>query len=220
MLKHFLTTTLIISWCVIWSALWAYASFEWVCRAANYRRHGGVVPTDAVIFPTLGLAPLVIVLGWSLFGINLIYPVAIVEGSWPLVSAAAIPALVLFVVSGLWRSVTRGIVEHHDRWRGSPFVLLARTVGRGERAALRRLVLMSTLTEAWGACLPWLFGELLAIEVIFNAPGLALDAWHLARVRDLGGLGQSLAWLLAIYSGCCITSARIHQWLGRKLESF
>ena len=59
-------------------------------------------------------------------------------------------------------------------------------------------------------------GELIVVETVFNAPGLGLDAWHLARTRDLEGLATTIGWLTRFTRS---PPRRFAPWLRRRIHS-
>lgn len=218
MLKYFQTTTLILLWCFALTLVWAYGAYR---RAARSSRAGTLSASLAgVIAPALVVGPLALVLAFRALGINLLFPVHFFAELQTLLAAAFAPALVLVVSSGLAGSLTRQIRKEYAYWEAKTFTLMTRAVGRRTEDALRRLVLVKSLCGAWSQCLPWLFGELIIVESVFNAPGLGLDAWHLARVRDLNGLATTIAWLGVLYGACVLLTATVNRWIGRRLESY
>lgn len=218
MFRYFQTTTLILLWCLVLTLVWSFGSY-W--RAA---RRNGVGRRSAGLFgliaPALVLGPLALVFAFRALGINLLFPVSFFAEIDTLTLAAIAPAIVLVLASGLIGNLSRQIDVEYTHWHGKTFALMARAVGRRPADALRRLVMVKSLAVAWSQCLPWLFGELIIVETVFNAPGLGLDAWHLARTRNLAGLAETIAWLAALYALCVILTTMVNRWLGRRLESY
>jgi ABC-type dipeptide/oligopeptide/nickel transport system permease component len=105
-------------------------------------------------------------------------------------------------------------------WRQKPFVALTLAKGGTESMALRKLVILKSLAEGWSQCLPWLFGELIIVEAMFNAPGLGLDTWNMAKMRNMEGLFQSLLWLGGIYLLSFWLTVRWNRWIGNRLEGY
>src|SRR5690606_11099717 len=129
------------------------------------------------------------------FEITLLFPLHFFADVWTLLWAYFIPALVLMMASGVPFVLSEAIRREYAHWQGRSFAVVALAMGRRKPEVLRRLVLVKTPTGTWTQCLPWLFGELIIVETVFNAPGLGLDASHLARTRDLAGLGEVVFWL-------------------------
>lgn len=224
MLKYLATTTLILLWCLALSLGWAALVYAVVGRDGRARgaESGGRAARGSyagLIVPALVAAPLAVVLGFRL-GVSLLYPVVLFADAGALVRAALPPALVLVLASGLGGSLARQVARETRHWRAKPFALSALATGQSPARLLRRLVLVKALAGAWSRCLPWLFGELVVVEAVFNAPGLGLDAWHAARVQDLAGLAVTVAQLAALYAVCVGAAALTQRRLGRRLESY
>ena len=220
MIKYAETTTLILLWCFLLSVGWAWLVYG---LQAYFRRGPLVTRTQlagTAILPALVVGPLVLVAAFRLAGINLLYPVHFFATLPALAGAALVPSLVLLVASGMAATVRRNVIEEYELWSAKTFALVVLAVGRSPHHVLRRLVMTKALAQAWSQCLPWAFGELIIIETVFNAPGLGLDAWHLARVHDLAGLGEIVAWLAALYLLCVGLTVAVNRWLGRRLESY
>lgn len=221
MLKYFQTTTLILAWCFALTLIWAFVAYRRTARSSTPRNpRASTAALAGIIAPALVIGPLALVLAFRALGINLLFPVHFFAELQTLLAAALAPALVLVLSSGLAGSLTRQIRREYSYWEAKTFALMTRAVGRRTEDALRRLVLIKSLCGAWSQCLPWLFGELIIVETVFNAPGLGLDAWHLARARDLTGLGETIAWLAVLYGSCVLLTAGVNRWIGRRLESY
>ena len=219
MLKYFQTTTLILLWCAVLSLALASATY-WFTAFRHERRGRGRASTTGLIMPALVVAPLALAAAFRLIGVNLLFPVHFFADFWSLAGAAFAPAAVLILSSGLAGSLWRQIHREYAHWRAKTFALMATAIGKKPETALRRLVLAKALASAWTQSLPWLFGELIIVEAVFNAPGLGLDAWHLARVRDLPGLGETILWLAALYGTAVLVTGVINRWLGVRLSSY
>jgi ABC-type dipeptide/oligopeptide/nickel transport system permease component len=228
-ITYFETTALILACCFALSLAVSWLAFGRATRRRGTEsvtskqreaeRLGSALGGGAVL-PALVLGSIALVGGFRWLGINLLYPVRVLSDGTDMLRAAAAPAIVLVLASGLAGTLVRSIAVECDRWRRQPFVVFARALGRGEAAALRRLVLVKSVSAAWGRCLPWLFGELIVVEVVFNAPGLGLDAWHAAQARDPVAMATALVWLAGLYGICALAAAAAHGWIGRRLESY
>ncbi len=172
------------------------------------------------IVPALVTGPLLILGAWRLFQVNLIYPVHLLSHIAELFRFAVVPSIVLIFASGLGIHLWRKIEIESARWQSARFVLLAKAVGKNPRSQVRLLVLRKSLLESWSAALPWLFGELMIVEAVFNAPGLGLEVWHRARTRDADGFVMSLLSLVAIYLLLSFSLRWSQRRLGQKLEGW
>jgi ABC-type dipeptide/oligopeptide/nickel transport system permease component len=221
MLEHWQTTGLILAWCMLLSAAVGWAAFAAATRAAARQS----VARDAAfnagfVLPTLVVAPAVVAAGFRLFGLNLLFPVHLFAGLGDLVLAALAPATVLMLASGLAPTIWRQVRREHAFWRQKPFATAAQAYGKPVDAGLRPLVLAKALSAGWAQCLPWLFGELIVAEAIFNAPGLGLAAWTLAKQRDLHGLVAVAGWTGGLYLVCAGGSLALSRRIGRRLEGY
>ncbi len=221
MIKYAQTTTLILFWCFLFSVGWT--GFVYALQA--YRKDAGRgLPkpklSGAAILPALVVGPVMLVTAFRVAGINLLFPVHFFASFAALAAAALVPAGVLLVASGMAAAVRRATLTEYEVWSAKTFTRVALAVGRSPHRVLRRLVIVKALTQAWSQCLPWAFGELIIVETVFNAPGLGLDAWHLARTRDLAGLGEVVVWLAGLYLACVGATALVNRWLGKRLESY
>lgn len=219
MLKYLQTTTLILAWCAVLSLVLSWIIY--VLASSRHERRGrGKMPLSGVILPALVVAPIALATAFKVLGWNLLFPVHFFTDWQTLTVAALAPALVLVLSSGLAGSLWRLTHREYAHWRGKTFAVMATATGQRPEAALRRLVLAKSLCSSWSQCLPWLFGELIIVEVVFNAPGLGLDAWQLAKVRDLAGLSETILWLAGLYAFAVSLTAALNHWLGRRLESY
>jgi ABC-type dipeptide/oligopeptide/nickel transport system permease component len=217
MFKYFQTTTLILVWCFLLTSLWALLVFYWT----SLRTSKNPSPASSTaLLPGMVLAPLLLTGGYHLLGLNLLFPIHFFAEWHRIVIAAFVPALVLILASGLFGTIHSGIRFEYNYWSQKSFATVATSIGQSLPKALRRLVVFKTLAGAWSRCLPWLFGELIVIEAIFNAPGLGLDAWEMAKTRNIEGLALSIFWLSLLYLACVGISAAINRWIGRRLSSY
>ncbi len=170
--------------------------------------------------PVLLVAPLLLVVGFRAFGINFIYPVTFDSTFFDLVLAGIAPAFVLAYASGLIPTVSASVSSELDFWARKPFVLMMTASGLYPKKMMRRLVTTRALLISWMRCMPWLFGEMIIVEVVFNAPGLGLDAWNMAKQRNIEALLQSLVWLGGLYIVCVFLAQYGHEKIGKRLESY
>ena len=218
MLKYAETTSLILCWCVLISV--GLTALMFAVESRRRPGHARAMWSDGLVVPALVVGPVMLVGAFRIAGINLLFPVHFFADFPTLVAAALVPALVLVVASGMSSTIRRTLRGEYAEWSGRPFAIAALAFGSTSRRAVRRLVIAKTLARAWSQCLPWLFGELIIVETVFNAPGLGLDAWHLARIRDFEGLATTVIWLAGLYGTALLFTALLHTWLGRRLESY
>ncbi|MBF0442256.1 MAG: hypothetical protein HQK54_10145 [Oligoflexales bacterium] len=135
-------------------------------------------------------------------------------------SSSFFPSFVLLLSSGVLGNLLIAIHEEYRVWSQKYFAFVIEAYGGSIPETLRNLVLIKTYFGIWSRSLPWLFGELVVVECIFNAPGLGLDAWNMARVRDYPGLFGVLIWLSALYGICAGGSLLVNRWIGRRLDGY
>lgn len=218
MFRYFQTSTLILLWTLVLSCLYAWWRYHQIARRVDHGRKAST--QGGLILPALALAPVLLVVAHRAFNINLLFPVHFFASFHELVLKAFVPAVVLVVASGLGGQIRVLMAAEYEYWRAKAFARAALAYGLTPQRVLRRLVIIKVMTRAWSRCLPWLFGELMIVEAVFNAPGLGLDAWNLARTRQLDELAVSLGWLAGLYGLCLVLTAWLHGWLGRRLESY
>jgi len=216
MLKYFQTTTIILLFCFLFSILWSIISYWCASRELSIRYLFRFIPN----LPSLVVAPLLIFFGMSVFGLNLIYPPHFVASIPSIILHAIAPALVLLFASGLFYGINQAMTEEYSAWSSKNFVKLAIASGVSRDRILFKLTVTKVLLESWCKSLPWVIGDLIILESIFNAPGLGLDAWHLAKSRDLVGMMQVIIWLVALYFVISFVTSSLNKKLGRKLEGY
>ncbi|MCX6106739.1 MAG: hypothetical protein NTY08_12995 [Proteobacteria bacterium] len=220
MLKPCETTILILAWCLLLALCWTAAVFGYLCRSQQAPSESIDGLGRGVIIPALVVAPVTLLIAFRYAGINLLFPIEIFATATELCTAALAPAAVLFIVSGLAGALMRQLRLEHDYWQRQPFALAAVAYGHDKNKAVRRIVLLKGFVTAWAQCLPWLYGELIIVEAVFNAPGLGLSAWHMARARDHMGLLATIGLLILLYALSVAVTAWGNSWLGRRLESY
>lgn len=220
MLKYFTSTSLLLIWSVVLSVFWIVTSYAWHWRFRNKSHTGNSWQIDWPVIPSLVIAPLLVVGGFQLLQWNLIYPIAALATFDTLMIASLAPAFVLFVSSGMMLRIPRLIRLECDFWSSRTFITVAKAYGRSPANSLRKVVYIKTFLDSWSQCLPWLFGELLVVEAVFNAPGLGTDIWHQARMRRWPELVDGLLWLVTLYLICTILTHLGTRWLGKRLESY
>jgi ABC-type dipeptide/oligopeptide/nickel transport system permease component len=218
MFKYFQTTTILLVLCFLLSLAWSYLQYQW--KYGKPLSGKAAVAGSTPFVPVLLIAPLLLVIGFRVFGINLIYPVTFDATFLDLLLAGVVPALVLGYASGLIPTVSATVTSELDFWSRKPFALMMTASGLYPKKMMRRLVTTRALLISWMRCMPWLFGEMIIVEVIFNAPGLGLDAWNMAKQRNMDAIVQSLLWLGALYIVCVFVAQYAHKQIGKRLESY
>lgn len=216
----YLTTIMILVWCLAMAMAWTALAYLWAVRQNLGPSRTKLDLDQGVILPGLVLAPVMLVLSFRLFGVSLLFPSAFDAGFKATLSAAAAPASALVIASGLARSLWRNVAVQYQHWQSQPFATARLAVGGSRESAVRRLVIIKSFLAAWAQCLPWLYGELIIVEAVFNAPGLGLSAWHAARQRDHLSLVTAVGGLILLYALAVGIATGASRWLGRRLESY
>lgn len=229
MLQYFQTTTLILLWCVLISCAWGvvfylmsgyfkgFGSFSWSVRGD---KEVGAGLGFFYIVPTLLLAPLLIYMTHNIFELTVIFPVASLASFRDILLSSSVPAVVLAIATGLLVRISRNIMMLKQVFYPASFVKLSIALGLSPERQLFKLVYTKSLVDAWVSSLPWIFGELLIIEALFNAPGLGLDIWHQAKMRNLEGFFSSIIWLMGIYFIFFGVSFFLSKKIGHRLEGY
>lgn len=230
MLASLQTTAAILVWCFLLSVFWVIANYAviakrrkplWMVKKGESDDRVNALALEAtLIVPALVIGPLVLVLTFRFFDLNLLFPVHLFASVWQVIGAAFMPALVLVVASGLSHMLRLQVAREYIFWGRKPFVTASLAYGKGFNEQVRFLVVLKALSSGWSHCLPWLFGELIVVEAVFNAPGLGFNAWEAAKVRDMGALGELLLWTVALYLFCNALSLGLSRWLGQRLEGY
>ncbi|MEZ4740952.1 MAG: hypothetical protein R3B45_00640 [Bdellovibrionota bacterium] len=183
-------------------------------------RRGSSFASSFVAVPALVVSAILLVFFYKNFGINLLFPLHFFASKVQLIAIAFIPALVLTFSCGLLFGLVQSIKFEYAYWLSKPFAIVMLATGQNINFKLRRLILLKSLSQTWNQCLPWLFGELIVVESVFNAPGLGLDAWHLAKVRDFVALLEVIFWLVLLYIFCRLIAHTISSRVGLKLTGY
>lgn len=217
MLRYLETSCVILAWCVVLSLLVATLTFSWL-----HLRHGRLGALRLLIAhqPSLIIGSVLIVIFYHSLGWVLFFPVHMMADRSEIIFKGLIPALVLLLASGLLRQLILTMSMEYRSWSKKSFLLTAKAYSLHSWRVLAKVVLWRSLLVSWGYSLPWLFGELIVVESLFNAPGLGLDIWTQARQREIPAMLTSLGLLSAIYLCFAYTQHSMNQWLGRRLEGY
>ncbi|MFW7380118.1 MAG: ABC transporter permease subunit [Oligoflexus sp.] len=215
--KYLETTCVIIAWCALIGLLAAISSF-----ISLHLRQGrlGYLRLFISQQPALIFGALLIFLAYHWWEWVLFFPVHLLSQRSEILLKALAPALVLLVASGFLRNLVLTMKVEYEHWSQQSFLLTAQSYGIRPWRWLAKVVILRSLIVSWGQSLPWLFGELIIVESIFNAPGLGLDIWFQAKQRDLTAMGTSVLILAVVYACCSALQHQLHSWLGRRLEGY
>jgi ABC-type dipeptide/oligopeptide/nickel transport system permease component len=216
MFQYFQTTTMILFWAVLISVLWSGIVYFLPFKPNNARKP----KAGQFILPTLLFAPMLIVIFYDVMDVNLIFPVALTASTKTIFFASIVPAAVLCVATGLLYNIASQINSLKARFFESNFSKLTVALGLSPKKRLLKLIVSKALLDSWVGALPWVFGELIIVEALFNAHGLGLDLWHMARMRDMVGFAEGVIWLLGIYTVIALITSSLSRGLGRKLEGY
>lgn len=172
------------------------------------------------IIPCLLLAPVVVALAHRFFGVNLIFPVQSMTSLSTYFQLSIFPAIILLFGSGFFGVTISTVARETLFWKKKSFVVVAQAYGIPYSQSLRKLVLLKGWVLCWSLCLPWIFGELVVVEAVFNAPGLGYQIWTLARNREIALLPYPILFLALVYVTVLVSSTHMHQKIGRRLESY
>ena len=207
---------MILLWAAFFSLIWAVFIYLLPTKKAGLASYS----EQNFIIPTLLFAPFLVYFFHAFFDLNLIFPVAILSSPEKIAVSSLVPSGVLCVASGLIFNITIDVRRLKLKFRESIFSKLTLALGLSVEKRLFKLVVLKALIDSWVTSLPWIFGELLIIEALFNAPGLGLDIWHMARMRDIHGFLQGIVWLLGSYFTLSSIAWICSRKLGRKLEGY
>lgn len=214
--SHCMHSIMLISWCLLWSWLTAR-----LCFALTLKRKTKRLLIQAQTFwPALILAPLTLLAAYEIADWNLIYPASMFAGTRELLLASIIPSIILYIAAGLPLQIYRFTDIETRHWREKPFFTVALASGKKSYRQLWPIAGKKSLLTAWHLCLPWLFGELIIIECIFNSPGLGYASWQMARIQKTDALMIPLVTLVIIYAIFSGTLFFFTKRLGRWLDGY
>lgn len=214
LLPSFSTTTCILAYGLIFSILTATISFQRVAHAPLK------ASTPFLNAPTLIVGPVAIACFYTLFQVNIIYPPQMLATTSEMMIFSLIPAALLCFASGLIIRVHRNVQDQYNLWSDKPFNIVARSYGIDPKPRLRKLVVLGSLARSWHESLPWIFGEIVVIESLFNAPGLGLSLWQHAKERSYIDLTYDVTLMMGLYLLFLSMSCLVNHWIGEKLETY
>lgn len=217
MLQHLETSTTIIFMSLFITLAWSVVSFEIICRSkVEHASPSRYTP----VLPALVLGPIALIFFFKSFKTNLIFPIHLFASFSDILKSSIVPTIVLLIASGTVFCIYSHLKNSYARWSQMPFTTTARSIGLAPKTVLRRLVLIEGWVGGWVQCAPWFFGELIIIEVVFNAPGIGLEMWHLAKTRQIAELAIASLALIAIYGIFVFFLLKLNSWIGRKLDGY
>ncbi len=207
----------ILFWCCFLSIFLAYFFLSFTLKKRFYFFF--LFLKEFLNIPSLVLAPLLISLGYLFFKQNLICPVMI-KGNSSLLLYSFFPSLVLAISSGLLQVLLQNISHETNFWQKKPFFIVEKAMGIASYRRLNKIILLKSISDSWYKSLPWIFSELMIIESMFNIPGLGLALWNTMKERQLFHAFLLFLSMLGLFLLCHAIVRFIHQWIGRKLESY
>lgn len=220
MFKYFWTSGVILILSLMMSMAYAYICFKLYTRPGTPNNPSQSVSNSRGMLPSILLLPMLIWCAYHLLSINLFFPIDSQDNLGRVFIAAIVPATVLLVTTGLASQIKQLVKAEYEHWSKQVFCQVIQATGRSFQKNVRFLIINRSLGQSWSQCLPWVFSELIIIEIIFGAPGLGLEAWHLAKVRDFSGLATNLITFTVLYLTCHILVFQWQGWVGKKLESY
>lgn len=211
-------TIAILSWAVVFSLLWLGFGYLRLPARANAKN-----PPKKVILPlvpALILGPIALVIGFNYLGINLIFPVQLTASLIDMWHSGFVPALVLFIASGLLGRLKHNLSLEYYFWSNKPCACVVQAYGGDIKTQLFRVVAGRAFWNSWQESLPWVMGELLIVECVFNAPGIGLGIWHAAKQHNVQEISGGLLMLAGIYLALGAGIHNANRRLGDRLASY
>ena len=216
MLQYFQTTTMILAWSIGLSFCWAVAVFLLPARFSPRKK----TINRQIILPTLLFAPIVLFLFHKYLNINLIFPVVSISNIESILLATLAPSVVLCFATGLFFSITLEVRTLKETFYASNFATFYKALGLSLKRKMFKLILSKSMIDCWKVSLPWIFGEIIIVEALFNAHGLGLEIWHAARMRDLENFSVNIAWLMTMYVVLGAVASFLSKRMGERLSDY
>ena len=216
MLDLIKVSSIIMAWFAVFSLIWQFTIFEWF----GVQEEVETLKGSSFIFPAIVLSPLVLVIGFRLLGIYLIFPVNIISDSLDQIKSGIVPGLIVFLASGMASSIVQNTKQAVNDWAVKPFCIMGQAYGFSKKNILRKVVCSSSFLDSLQRCLPWIFGELFIVECIFNAPGLSYEAWKSAKSEDLESLTFCISIIACLYLLTWISQSLYSLHIKRRLTNY
>ena len=170
--------------------------------------------------PSLVLGPLVLIVFYQVLNINLIYPVQMITSNSTLFLSGLVPSIVLLIASGFIQRLKSNLINDYNYWSNQPFIMVTRSMGLNPKPKLAVLVMSKSFLDTWNQSLPWLIGEILIVELVFNAPGLFQGLWRSARENRLDTMFLYLIQIVIVYLLLNLIITKMQQKLGELLINY
>ncbi|SMF69548.1 hypothetical protein [Pseudobacteriovorax antillogorgiicola] len=207
---------------------WIFILGNGFCLAALRLHEGGhslvlrcvrAVAT-ALQLPSLVLAPIMLMVGFSWLDENLIFPLTLDLPSYELMLYLLPPSFALLCCSGFIATVLSNLEESSKIWLQRSCSLMAQSLGLDPNVQLRGVLFWEISLKTWAQSLPWIFGELLVIECVFNAPGLGYQIWSGGREQNWEQVGVGLGILLMMFLVARLGQRVLGGLIGKRLEQY
>jgi ABC-type dipeptide/oligopeptide/nickel transport system permease component len=215
MFSRLITTLTLLTLCAIVAFIQALITF-----AVQWRRPNTELKSGIFVIPTMVLGPAALVLGFGLFKISLVFPIFMFSNYATILAFSIVPALILCCSSGLALNILNRTALETYAWKSKPCFLVSRAFGKPVFRSFYKIIAGKGFLTGWQQSLPWLFGELVIVESIFNVPGLGSHAWKLARERNFVELSYVIGAIFAVYFLTAKLTYLFHKKLGAKFESY
>lgn len=215
MLKYYETTFYIFTWLALASFLFSGLNFFLARKGYLF-----LLARFSLQQPSLLLSAVLIVVAYHLFSSVLFFPVSLLSDRWSVFLHAFVPALVLFVSSGLSSLISSSIKAEYEKWVERPSYRTIQAYSLSDWRLLSRVVWIRGVFSSLTHSLPWLFSELIVVEAIFNAPGLGWSLWNYAKLGSYGDMLVSAASLVLAYLVIGMVCHGLEAKIGKRLEGY
>ncbi|MBP9708471.1 MAG: hypothetical protein KBD78_12575 [Oligoflexales bacterium] len=221
-LLHYFETTLLI---LILTFIFLLLSTLFFFESAGFWHKKQLVKLQNISFlelkfPIVLIAPLLIIATYRILHISLFFPLASDLSLFGRLEYLFVPSLLLLFASGLFFRTRSLIIQNYTIWLNKPCARFSASLGVSAHSKFRRLMVQQSILQSLQECLPWLFCEIIIVEIIFNMPGIGLDLWNSAKARDIYSFFLSLGILLAVFFIVLLMNASFSKKLGDKLEGY
>ena len=217
MTENVSVTFMILFWAILASILFSLLCYK---MQKEQKVEKAAKPASGFAAPSLVLAPLLLIICYQNFKLNLIFPPALLTSPSVIFLFCLAPASILFFASGLFFRIKNLVFIEYHHYSRQHFSQVARCFGLNPKKKLKKLILLKALTGSWAQSLPFFFGELIVVEAVFNAPGLGQNIFALARTRQHEALFSYLLLLILLYFTLFGFIRYLSGWLGVRLASY